>query len=378
MGSGLVCYKKDNKDEIELLSNKENNLSSNYAFSNYIYFKKAPLLLNSKKYFINKIIKIGTILNTDISFYIPNKIKTYIEENPFEDINSNNSTNDSDKENIHFEKPIRLKNNNIIYIGEWTREGIINGKGKMYKPETKTYIEGEWIKGCLNFGRIINFENIYIGFIRDNLYNGKGILSDFNGNSYEGNFLLGLKNGEGTYIYSDGCEYKGNYKNNEMNGYGIFNWNNNIYYKGYFYKGIFNGYGILKWNNGDIYNGQFKKGFFNGKGIYLWKNENEYYKGDYINNIKNGKGLYLFNNGNIYIGQWINGKPSGKGAYETKNKIYNGIWKNGSFIKLYDVISKYQSEEINENINFNFFTNTENIDINNLEHISTKNIPEII
>ncbi len=163
-----------------------------------------------------------------------------------------------------------------------------------------------------------------------------------------------------------------------MNGYRIFNWNNNIYYKGYFYKGIFNGYGILKWNNGDIYNGQFKKGFFNGKGIYLWKNENEYYKGDYINNIKNGKGLYLFNNGNIYIGQWINGKPSGKGAYETKNKIYNGIWKNGSFIKLYDVISKYQSEEINENINFNFFTNTENIDINNLEHISTKNIPEII
>ena len=113
-------------------------------------------------------------------------------------------------------------------------------------------------------------------------------------------------------------------------------------------------------------------------GIYLWKNENEYYKGDYINNIKNGKGLYLFNNGNIYIGQWINGKPSGKGAYETKNKIYNGIWKNGSFIKIYDVISKYQSEEINENINFNFFTNTENIDINNLEHISTKNIPEII
>jgi hypothetical protein len=381
MGNGAIntCCRKDDKDEIEFTSKEFNN--SNYK-DNYLYEKNINIKTGqkiTKRKFIFQINKIGNILNNDFSFFLPSKIKNYIKENPYEEnfINSNISTNKSDKENINFSKPIQLKSNDIIYIGEWTKEGIINGKGRMYKPESKTYLEGEWSKGSFKYGRMINNENIYIGYFEDNLYNGKGKIKDFEGNIYEGTFSSGLKNGSGKYLYLDGCLYEGFYKNNEMNGYGIFKWNNDICYKGEFDKGIFNGKGILKWKNDDIYNGEFKKGFFHGKGIYYWKNENEYYKGEYLNNIKNGKGLYLFNNGDIFQGKWSNGKPNGKGTYETKNKIYTGKWKDGNLIEIIDVISKYQASEIKENINFNLKINKEVIDISNLEHINSKMILEI-
>ena len=306
-----TCCTKDDKDEIEFLSKRKNDQNFNYIYEDNININKGNKI--NRRNFINNINKIGNILNLDFLFFIPNKTKEYIKENPYESIfiNSNNSTKESDLEkNINFSKPIQLKNNDIIYIGEWTEEGIINGKGKMYKPESRSYIEGEWSKGSLIYGRIITEENIFIGYLEENQYNGKGKLLDFKGNIYEGLFSLGVKSGEGKYLYIDGCSYEGSYKNDLMDGYGIFKWNNDICYKGEFNKGIFNGKGILKWNNNDIYNGQFKNGFFYGKGIYYWKNENEYYKGEYINNMKNGKGLYLFKNGDIYKGYWDNGKPN--------------------------------------------------------------------
>ena len=379
MGNGIisVCCKKDKNEEKEILSNKKQNINNHYIYENFVNEKSGEI--TNKNNFINTIQKIGNILSCDFLFLIPNKIKKYIKDNPYENltINTKNSSDDMNFENVNFSKPIQLKNNDIIYIGEWTKEGIINGKGKMYKPETKVYIEGEWSKGSLKYGRIITNNYIYIGYIQDNQYHGKGKLIELNGNIYEGSFLSGFKNGEGKYIYLDGCSYEGFYKNNEMNGYGIFKWKNGISYKGEFVNGIFNGNGILKWENNNIYNGQFKQGFLNGKGIYYWKNENEYYQGEYINNIKNGNGLYLFNNGDIYKGQWVNGKPSGKGSFETKNKIYSGQWKDGDFIEIIDIISKYQSVEIDENIDFNLKINKEIIDISSLEHINSKNMIEI-
>ena len=378
MGNGLIkeCCKGD-KNELEFSSNDKDKINYNFLFDNHINIKSGQTL--EKGSFIDKVKKIGNILNCNFLFFIPNRINNYIKENPYEDIflNSNNSTNESVIENINFSRPVQLKNNNIIYIGEWTKEGIINGKGRMYKPESKTYIEGEWSKGSLKYGRIITNKNIYVGYIEDNQYHGKGKLMDYIGNIYEGDFSSGLKNGEGKYIYKDGCSYEGNYKNNEMHGIGLFKWNNGISYKGEFDKDIFNGKGILKWKDNNIYNGHFKNGHLNGKGVYYWKNENEYYKGEYINNIKNGKGLYLFSNGDIYKGQWNNGKPHGKGIYETKNKIYSGKWKEGIFLEIIDITSKFQTGEINETIDFNFKVRKENIDISQLEHINYKILIEI-
>ena len=387
MGNGIVdfCCQRTGESEPEISSSKTKPIKINSLYKNNKvinpYIQKSNKKIENKMSFTNKIKKIGNILNSDFFDSIPDKIKQYIQENPYEKLDKKitESTTDSleKNENINYLKPIQLKNNNIIYMGEWTTQGIINGKGKMFKPDTETYIEGEWVNGSLKFGRIINNKSVYIGYIEDNQFHGNGKYYEFKGNLYEGNFSHGQKNGQGKYIYSDGCTYEGNFENDEMNGKGEFNWINGINYNGEFYKGIFHGNGLLKWKNNYIYNGQFKKGFFNGNGIFHWKNEEEYYKGEYLNNNKNGKGLYKFKNGDIYIGQWANNRPSGKGTYETKNKIYSGIWKDGIFLEIIDIVSKYQSGEINENIDFNFKTNIENIDISSLEHINVKMMIEL-
>ena len=384
MGNGTIdfCCRRMGEPEPEISSGKYKTYKMNSLSKNKPYININNTQNKDEKYnFLNKISNIGNILNSDFNTLLPNNIQNYLEDNPFDDFDkkySDYTTNSLvEIENINFSKPIQLKNNNIIYLGEWTKEGIINGRGKMFQPDSNTYIEGEWSNGSLKFGRIINNNSIYIGYIEDNQFHGKGKYNEIKGNSYEGYFSYGQKHGQGKYIYSDGCTYEGFFENNEMNGEGEFNWTNGIYYKGEFYKGIFHGNGLLKWRNGNIYNGQFKKGFFYGNGIFYWKNKEEYYKGEYVNNIKNGKGMYKFKNGDIYIGQWSNNRPSGKGTYETKNKIYSGIWKEGNFVELLDIVSKYQSGEINENIDFNFEAANENIDISNLEHINVKMMIEI-
>ena len=388
MGNGMIefCCKRSGElepeiNKTEIKSYKMNSLHKNKKRNNYDINIKQNNPFEDKIYFLNKIKKVGNILNSDIFDSLPTFIQTYIRENPYEDIDkkiSDYSTNSiEESENINFSKSIQLKNNNIIYLGEWTKEGIINGKGKMFEPDVETFIEGEWSNGSLRYGRIINNKSVYIGYIEDNQFHGKGKYIEFKGDLYEGLFSFGQKNGKGKYLYSDGCTYNGNFENNEMDGYGEFNWTNGNYYKGNFSKGIFDGNGFLKWTNGNIYNGEFKKGFFHGNGIFYWKKEEEYYKGEYISNNKNGKGLYKFKNGDIYIGHWNNDRPSGKGTYETKNKIYTGIWKEGIFIEILDIVSKYQSGEINENIDFNFRTNIENIDISALDHINVKMMVEI-
>lgn len=377
MGNGIVnycCQRVETEPEISSELKKKNNNPIQRNSKTLINIKPNRII-DDKTYFLNKIKKIGNILNSEFYDNLPKKIQDYIEENPYEEVDkkfSDYTTNSiTDIENIYFSKQIKLKNN-IIYIGEWTKEGIINGKGKMYKPDVETLIEGEWFNGSLKNGRIIDNKSVYIGYIEDNQFHGKGKYIEFKGDIYEGFFSFGKKHGEGKYIYSDGCTYEGNFENDEMDGQGEFNWTNGNNYRGEFSKGIFHGNGILKWRNGNIYNGEFKKGFFHGNGMFYWKKENEYYKGEYLDNNKNGKGLYKFKNGDIYIGQWINNRASGKGSYETKNKIYSGIWKDGSFLEVTDIVSKYQSGEIQENINFNFKTLLENIDISTLEHINVK------
>ena len=168
--------------------------------------------------------------------FLPKNILTYVSNNPYDQIDNKLSKHTTlslnETENIKFSKPIQLNNNNIIYLGDWTIEGTINGKGKMYMPENETYIEGEWVNGCLKYGRIINNKSVYIGSFEDNQYHGKGKYIEFKGDSYNGFFQYGKKHGEGKYIYSDGCFYEGNFENNEINGYGEFHWNNGNYYKG--------------------------------------------------------------------------------------------------------------------------------------------------
>jgi len=122
-----------------------------------------------------------------------------------------------------------------------------------------------------------------------------GFLNFKNNHTYQGPFLNGKKHGRGVYTWPDGDTFVGNFDN------GIYT------------------QGIYKWGNGNKYIGEFKSVFKNSRKVYdkhglgIFKDKNEIYIGDFSQNNYHGVGFKKQNYG--------------------KNKISEGEFKRGSFIK---------------------------------------------
>jgi hypothetical protein len=101
---------------------------------------------------------------------------------------------------------------------------------------------------------------------------GKGKLSDENGETYEGDFQNNKKHGKGIYLFS---------KNSP-----------NICYNGHWKNDMKSGKGNLVLKNGSKYEGDFENDLFNGFGIYYYKEDiRDYYEGHWKDGMKSGKGI---------------------------------------------------------------------------------------
>jgi hypothetical protein len=114
-----------------------------------------------------------------------------------------------------------------------------------------------------------------------------GETSEFQGDSYEGEFLNGY-HGNGKYIWTNGSYYKGEWKNRKPHGNGklVFGVKTDFpdeYYDGEWNQGIWEGFGKYKWADGSFYEGEWKSNEQHGKGLYTFPNgeqlESEWYKG---------------------------------------------------------------------------------------------------
>ncbi len=76
---------------------------------------------------------------------------------------------------------------------------------------------------------------LYEGDIKNNLPNGKGILSFKGKRFYEGDWLNGTKNGMGISYYSTGGKYFGEIKNGLLHGIGTFFYSNKTKITGNFF-----------------------------------------------------------------------------------------------------------------------------------------------
>ena len=153
----------------------------------------------------------------------------------------------------------------------------------------------------------------YIGDLKDDIPNGKGILYYKGGKiKYEGEFIDGDYNGKGKEYYHDGkVKYEGNFAHNQYNGSGTYTW-----------------------VNGEYYSGEFKNGAMHGKGKEYYVNGNIKYDGEFKNGLYDGEGKYVFKNGISYVGQYKEGKRNGKGIKFDKdgNVILEGEYLNGTFV----------------------------------------------
>ena len=144
-----------------------------------------------------------------------------------------------------------------------------------------------------------------------NCFNGKGTYtwgkdSDFNGDSYSGEWQEGMFHGKGTYIWADGRKYKGEWENGYQQNYGIYYYSNGDRYAGNWVKGKKEGKGTLFYANGDRYEGEWKNNKEHGFGIYYWKSGDRF-EGIFKNGVRHGHGKYIYKDGHIKEGEWKNG-----------------------------------------------------------------------
>jgi hypothetical protein len=83
-------------------------------------------------------------------------------------------------------------------------------------------------------------------------FDGEGILTSPNGETYEGEFKSGKRCGKGTQKFSDGTKYVGNWKNDLFNGVGSLKYPDGIEYFGEFEDGEKLGGGITMSGEGPV------------------------------------------------------------------------------------------------------------------------------
>ena len=101
--------------------------------------------------------------------------------------------------------------------------------------------------------------------------------------------------------------YLGEVKNNKANGKGMGHFASGSLYLGDWKDNLkHDSKGYYKWSNGDWYEGDFDQDKRTGKGTYYWAN-GEKYEGEWLNDKRTGKGtLYGKDNKIILDGTWAN------------------------------------------------------------------------
>jgi hypothetical protein len=220
-----------------------------------------------------------------------------------------------------------------IYVGE-LKDDKINGKGILTSPTGSVY-EGHWKdnkrhgRGKQTYKKNDKNEDVfYEGQWKDNKRHGKGIMKHDDGYIYDGEWKDDKMHGKGKMTSPNGTVYDGKWIDDKKQGKGIMTYSNGDVFVGE-WKDDKKHIGEMTFKDGDIYKGEFIDNMFHGNGKYSKKiidsEKYIYYEGKWINSKKQGKGKETFPNGTVFEGEWQNNHKVNKGKITYFNgDIYEG------------------------------------------------------
>ena len=269
---------------------------------------------------------IGTFLKYPLNDFL---VKIYNKEKESTDIKS---SLDFKRETIN--NNLNINNNEILIIDI---NNLINKKKEniIYESSIKENIEKNIDKIINNItkGKDMTYNNDQNTKIDEEIINGdkieeKCVVSDKDGNRYEGRMKNGKYEGKGIMYYGDKSKYEGCWKNGKYEGEGTMYYGDNARYEGFWKNGKKDGKGIMYYSDGARYEGEWKNGQYDGEGT-MYYNDGGRYEGEWKKGQYDGIGKMFYGDGARYEGGFLNGKREGKGAmFYTNGRIDRGIWKN--------------------------------------------------
>ena len=236
-----------------------------------------------------------------------------------------------------FKRPaLKFKSDNSIYKGSWNVNGQKEGFGIFLDSKGNKYV-GYWKNDKFNGkGRLLSVKGDYFeGFFKDGIIDGQGMFYSKNiGYKYLGDFKNNKCHGNGKMIYENKMTYEGAFVEGYKDGQGKLTFSDGVYYEGDFKKNNFDGKGKFIFNDGRNYNGDWKNNAMDGRGIFSWENGDKY-NGEYKNNVKEGNGVYSYGC-NLYDGNWVNNRPHGEGTLLCDGVRIEGYFRYGKILEMID------------------------------------------
>jgi hypothetical protein len=165
--------------------------------------------------------------------------------------------------------------------------GMPHGHGRLEYDEAGRWYDGDWKHGR---------------------WTGIGILSNGDGDFYNGGLKNDLKHGQGAMKFSDGRTFKGRYLKGQIVE-GKMTYQDGSTYDGTWFEGMRHGTGRCAFADQSIYEGEFFEGEFHGIGRMSW-NDGGWYEGNWKNGEMNGLGREVRSDGSIrHDGEWKKGQP---------------------------------------------------------------------
>jgi hypothetical protein len=212
--------------------------------------------------------------------------------------------------------------NGNVYEG-YFEDGKWSGNGNMIYKNGDTY-KGGFIRGLFHGTGVFKWARnggSYTGDYFQGFRHGKGLRVYANNNKCQGIFKLDTIEGECNYSFANGDVYCGPMKNNQFNGYGILTIAKGGRYEGEFLNGKFYGKGKFTYPNGGFYDGEYNAVLDKYEHRVMFPNPN---------GLRHGKGLRVYPDGNKYDGYWKDDQMCGQGVFTWVNgESYTGEFLHG-------------------------------------------------
>ena len=319
----MTCEKNNHKNhrlmDIKVFDDINESLKENQKQIQEIntiikkYQDNIDSLVKNKNYFIEILQKISLNIKTKFDGYIKesnDKIKKINEENK-------DLINFSERVNNLFASLNREDYNELKNIEELkTKLNLYNNKKIINEKKEIDYID--YIKELNdNF-----YKNFQIIIENQDIFRTK-IVIDEDGNKYIGEMKDNIREGKGILYYDDGFKYEGEFKNDKFNGRGVIYENGEKIYEGEFKDDKREGKGVLFYGGSFKYEGEFKNDAFDGKGTVYYSSAVE--EGYYKNDKREGIIVVRYENGDVSIGNYKNDEKIGNhlvlysiGLYDVK------------------------------------------------------------